>query len=670
LVAITGNTIKKNTILAIVFILINFCSAIKIAGQNEEAISPILNSSDQKKLEKANNYKNQADGLIEEANQLYMETFSVQANYELGEKKIKQKVTQLESKAQQKQFEAHKLYQKCNEIKFELFKEYIEKFWSEFNGDENTLINAKLIEEQSNDYYFQANSLYRDAAKIKDNKEKIKKLNQAHDLEIRALEKQISALGIYYSLDTSVPQLAETPVQQQDHQPIQDTEYPVSTQSGQSTTSNYNHSASTQTLNQTSGKTKINQEFIDKYIRYLEDTTSSLSGFLTPQLLQKINSFNADQILNFWYNYIFNEAASPDLIEKYLAEQIPSDTGQALPSENEKQITGEYQGSSSDQVTQVENIPTASGEEKIIEIHEGEEEKAKLIPTDEDVIYRVQIAANKSQLTQQTLVKMYYGNKQVDMINENGWYKYSIGDFEDFQSADKFRKGCGVPNAFIVAYRKGTHFMAPPEERVAVKTTDTYIFSTADSLGLLFRIQVAANRVTLTKSQLARIYNGNSIEQIEEDGWYKYQLPGVRLFSDAIKIVKDIQVPGVFIAAYEDGKKIDLYEAVKKVKALEKEVEIYGRKGRVKDVEFYVQIAASQLILRPNELAELYNGSENIILVIEDNWYKYRIRAGFSYDKALQIKNNCGVDKAFIVAYDRARKVSLYWALNRIRKFN
>jgi len=40
---------------------------------------------------------------------------------------------------------------------------------------------------------------------------------------------------------------------------------------------------------------------------------------------------------------------------------------------------------------------------------------------------------------------------------------------------------------------------------------------------------------------------------IEEDGWYKYQLLGVRLYSDALTILKDIPVKGAFVSAYEDA---------------------------------------------------------------------------------------------------------------------
>ena len=69
------------------------------------------------------------------------------------------------SKAQKKQIEAAKYYELINNTKFGIYKKYIEKFWSEFEGDESGFVNARLIEEQSNDFYFQATNLRSEAIK-------------------------------------------------------------------------------------------------------------------------------------------------------------------------------------------------------------------------------------------------------------------------------------------------------------------------------------------------------------------------------------------------------------------------------------------------------------------------------------------------------------------------
>ncbi len=181
--------------------------------------------------------------------------------------------------------------------------------------------------------------------------------------------------------------------------------------------------------------------------------------------------------------------------------------------------------------------------------------------------------------------------------------------------------------------------------------------------GLIFRIQVAASRVPLTPGQLKRIYPGDyPVEMISEDGWYKYQFMGVRLYSDALQIVQKVSTMGAFIVAYDNGIKTSLAEAVKNNKELEKLVKTKGRKGNLKEVEFHLQLAASRIALPPDELKALYSGAEPVSIIYEDGWYKYHLKAGNSPETAEQFKQSTGIPKAFIVPYKRAAKVDYFSA--------
>ena len=632
----------------------------RLSGQSDDAIQSIFSSSDKSKLDKANEYKSQGDALIEEANQLYMETFAVQADVQLDEKKMKKKVEQLESKAQQKHFAALELYNKCNEQKYGIYKKYIEKFWEDFSGDENNYINARLIEEQSNDYFYQAITTRNEAGKVRDRKDKIQKLNDGNDLQIRSLEKQITALGIYYSIDTAPAQITSTQPQTPAYQPVQTTEYQAPSTPPVSTPE-YTLVRPSQPV---PGDAQVNQEILDMYNRYLSDTLYKGEDFLTPEILARIGSYDADQILNIWYNYAYGQSYSPEYEEQLLAEQR-SRSADSIPEDLSVEQYQEYQDMTiQDKVEEAKQA--AQTELKLVEIHEGEEDKLKVLPADENIIYRVQLAANKAMLTQRALQSIYYGKKQVEMILEDGWFKYSIGDFEDYKSADKFRSQCGVQNAFIVAYRKGTRFVTPSQAE-AITTPSEYAVS-PDTEGLLFRVQIAASRIRLNKEQVASIYGGPyPLELIEEEGWYKYQTLGVRLFSDALRIIRDVKVKGSFVIALDNNNKINLLDAVKRSRKLEKEVQTFGRRRRVKDAEFHVQVAASKVPLRADELMRIYSGNYKTTLIFEEGWYKYRIKAGTSYDEAERIKQGCGVEKAFIVAYDRAVKTALYQARDKNR---
>jgi len=172
-----------------------------VFAQKEDKIKAILKASDIKKIEKVDATQEVADKLMEEANGLYKETIAVKGSTRLDEKERKKKVKQLEGQTRQKVTEASDLYRKRNETKYRLYKTYIENFWIQFKGNEASLENAKRIEEESNDLYYQAVVSRTAANKIPDGYEKMQKLTLAIESENLAIDKQLTALGLYYGID-------------------------------------------------------------------------------------------------------------------------------------------------------------------------------------------------------------------------------------------------------------------------------------------------------------------------------------------------------------------------------------------------------------------------------------------------------------------------------------
>ena len=75
---------------------------------------------------------------------------------------------------------------------------------------------------------------------------------------------------------------------------------------------------------------------------------------------------------------------------------------------------------------------------------------------DERVTFRVQIAAHRTPLSRQFLRSLYKGHEKIFMIQEEGWYKYSIGSyFTKLEEAQKTLNACGVNDAFIIGYQYG-----------------------------------------------------------------------------------------------------------------------------------------------------------------------------------------------------------------------
>jgi hypothetical protein len=622
--------------------LLIFASDI-VYAQEEAAIRPIIEAGDLKKLVKADEYKEDADKLFEEASSLNMQVLSVQSDAELDEKAITKKSAQLESQAQQKQIQASALYEKCNEVKFVVYKSYLDAFWKKHTGEESDYINSKLLEEQANDVYFQATSYRIDAKKMDAGFAKVEKLSEANNLELEAIQKQLTALATYYSIEGTEPSPAPA---EQFTPPVETVEIPaVEAQNNETIAVSEPQpplEAPAQDVDQTiPSQVEVDQRMIDLYNSYVA-TGQFADTALSTGALAGLTSFDADRVLLLWHNYLYGTGTEEEVL---MAAKTDS-----ARKENETQ-------------------PSASaGQNKAGTMEIGvvtDENRSTLIPADEEVIYRIQLAANRSQLSQRALSRMYYGNKTVEMINENGWYKYSVGDFDTYDEANKFRKSTGMRNVSVVAYRKGTRFTALPETAVTASATPVVpVGETRMPSGLVFRIQVAASRVQLTVSQLERIYTGAyPVEMIAEEGWYKYQFMGVRLYSDALQIIKNVNTRGVFIVAYEDGVKINLAEAVKKNKELERKVKTEGRKGQINDTEYHVQLAASRNPMKADELSMLYSGSEPVTVILEDGWYKYHIKTGNSPEIAEQQKQACGIANAFIVPYRRAAKITYYEAI-------
>ena len=624
--------------LAIVFGLIS----IHTYAQEEETIRPIIEAGDLKKLMKADAYRSDADKLIEEVNRLNMEVLTIQGDASFDEKEIKKKTEPLQTQALQKHVQASALYEKCNELKFIIYKKYLDNFWKMHSGEESSFLNAKLLEEQASDSYFQATSYRIDAKRMNDSDAKIEKLTEADELELDAIRKQLSSLGECYGI-TVVPTetVAEAQSEPEPLLPVQ--QQPVPEQPVQQALMAIPDTAAV-AESTIPGKVEVNQQMLVSYNRYIatgqyNDTTLSTGK------IAGITSFERDEVLALWYDYMYGKESRAGI-----ALLLPEST------------------SADSTVTAGQVTVLPAGAEAEVELGVvTDENRGTLVPTDEEVIYRVQISANRTELTQRALSRIYYGNKNVEMVNENGWFKYSVGDFYTYEEASKFRKQSGIDNAFVVAYRKGA-LLKPLAEPAGEKTSQvSQVQSIRMPSGLVFRIQVAATRVPLNKDQLAGIYNGRyPVEVVTEEGWYKYQFMGVRLYSDATTLIRDVASRGAFIVAYEDGVKQNMASAVNKIRELEQAVKTSGR-AQLREVEFHVQLAASRNFMKPAELAGIYKGSETVVVIHEDGWYKYHLKAGNSLDVANELKKNCGINGAFIVPYRRAAKIGLYEAMQDLK---
>jgi hypothetical protein len=77
------------------------------------------------------------------------------------------------------------------------------------------------------------------------------------------------------------------------------------------------------------------------------------------------------------------------------------------------------------------------------------------------------------------------------------------------------------------------------------------------------------------------------------------------------------------------------------------------------DFFYRVQIAACRDELSTTELKNKYSDSQNIVVTYEDDWYKYAIGNFSDYKSARELKDNCKINGAFVVAYLNGKRIKI-----------
>lgn len=77
-------------------------------------------------------------------------------------------------------------------------------------------------------------------------------------------------------------------------------------------------------------------------------------------------------------------------------------------------------------------------------------------PQEAPIVFRVQIAAHTVKMELSYIRdNIYYGNLPIKEMHLDNWYKYSIGEFDNFNDAEELLKNSNVSKAFVVAYQEG-----------------------------------------------------------------------------------------------------------------------------------------------------------------------------------------------------------------------
>ena len=186
--------------------------------------------------------------------------------------------------------------------------------------------------------------------------------------------------------------------------------------------------------------------------------------------------------------------------------------------------------------------------------------------------------------------------------------------------------------------------------------------STEVAKGFVYKVQILACRVPIDKKTLENIYAGSLlIQELNEDKWYKYAVGEFNTYANARLIKNQLNIPGSFIIAYLNGKRIQISTNAS-------QQQDYNSPSDASLI-FKVQIAASKEPIAKEYINQIYSGSENTEELFEDGWYKYSLITGSDLNEAKAFIEKENIPGAFITAYLGNKKIELYKAIKLNKKY-
>lgn len=366
---------------------------------------------------------------------------------------------------------------------------------------------------------------------------------------------------------------------------------------------------------------EINQDVLNAYMDFMEEEDSQTPMESFKELISS-DSLSSTSLRDAWVEIIY---AEPEAIEIADLEQDP--TSEIIS----KEVAEQY-----DDPKEIVSEAVAV-EKKVL--------------NEKNIIYKIQIAADKKPLSQNVLRRIYADNKIIKMIDEDGWHKYTIGDFNTFLEADEYRKKIRVSQAFVVGYEDEVKvdLLAENKEQITIKKNDKVNSNLPN--GLIFKIQIAADSKIMSENSLKNLYQGTEqIDLIEEGDWYKYSVGKLNTYEKAINLKKTIDVKGCFIVAYNNSVKVSLQAAIRGEDS---------EQVRNENVVFKVQIAADTKSISSDNLHKIYSGYENVQHYEEDGMHKYSLGEFKTYEEANKFRENSGVKGAFVIAFQGEKKLNV-----------
>lgn len=604
------------TRITLVLLSLSLVSTTTFAQVEQNNLVPLLSGSEQQKVKKAEILIGKGKEIESEADKL--------KSAGSGDKEL----AKSEKKYNLKRLEASQFYQKGYYDLFNILKENVGEFWKKNKTVGNSLSEIKNKEDKANELFRKAKSLRKVAEDLAYPDEKLVKIIEAENNETEAIETMVKVLYAYLNNP-----IAYDVLKQQDTKPAAETtkksdiielrdtakmsqkdsiltvkHLPVETKKDSISankpvrkvpvTSSKDSSIALQqvtviankdttktpaikNVNSQSEKVKeksvstpventkslkdtsslynmitVNEDQIDMFNKFLQtEYPKDYENYIID--FQKLNYSNVDSMKAAWYKYLYanNETQTTVASGSTSKDSVIIATRVTKKEKNANTIA---------KVSKETNNKENSTKNKVNT--PAKEVKQNLEPLEPATgfVYRVQISACRIPLDVASQKSVYNGELTIVELNEDKWYKYAIGEFNTYKKARQLRNKINVPGAFVIAYLNG--------KRIQILTSMTghseySRMSTPESSNvadLVFKVQISASKRPLNKNYLQNIYSGSKVvEEISEDGWYKYVITMGNSFKEAKKFIETENIPGAFISAEFKGQKTELNEALK-----------------------------------------------------------------------------------------------------------
>jgi hypothetical protein len=497
---------------------------IKLNGQNYSELYGYLDESQVKMLDKLIGDISNAGSLMQQANAFYTEASALQADYDLSEKKLQNRLSTTEQKAVSAHLKADKLYSKAYSGIYSLC---LKSF-----GESDETTSGRIYKDEGAALMEEAAAKRKEAGSVRNPYQKAELLNDAESREAAAVDNMIMALQVNHGIEPETQPQEEIYTA---YTPPAEDDLPLN--SSPQTTSNAG------TIMQDDDELAMNMDVINSYNNYVSDRTIPDPLKVDREGVTGIDA-NMDTISDYLNRYatypdfsLENETGSTD------SSHVPVQTssGEMLVSseaETKKKLKTSFFGSES-------NIPVQYSKQS-------------------DVRFMVQIAASRAPLTRSQLWAIYPGNFTVEVMHEGNWYKYRITGFRLFTDAAYVARQTSVSAAWVLAAHDGT-LMPVADARELTKDQESDIMrygreTIPDQLD--YYVQMAASKIRIEGKRREDLCQGFSCREVIEGGWFKYQISAGSEYNTALDLKNKLEGKS-FIVAYRRGTKVNLYKTLK-----------------------------------------------------------------------------------------------------------